>query len=349
MKINGTYFSNLHGVRISGVSTTFPEKKVHNYFIHELLYGKNWSDIFAEKNYDADYIKNVLGYEERYWAHVPGTPIVKNEITSADLMVSASEKVLKENNLAASDIEMLIAVTVTSPKYTNSMGAFVAGKLGLQCPAIEVKTGCASGLYALVMAAQFIRSGAKHVLITAGETPTKVTGINGNLIYAVGDAGAAVIMSKDDNAAGISTAFLGTEGAYSGAMGSPGLLPPNQEDLDALAYHMVMGKESETFIQEAWQQIPSLLYTHSGMNSNDIDLLVPHQVNNKNLSLVKNAAGKNTNQTIDVINQYANCGSVGVLIALHEAFKQKTNNQSKKIMMAAVGGGVSYGGLIVNL
>ena len=37
MKINGTYFSNLHGVRISGVSTTFPEKKVHNYFIHELL------------------------------------------------------------------------------------------------------------------------------------------------------------------------------------------------------------------------------------------------------------------------------------------------------------------------
>jgi hypothetical protein len=27
MKINGTYFSNLHGVRISGVTTAFPEKK----------------------------------------------------------------------------------------------------------------------------------------------------------------------------------------------------------------------------------------------------------------------------------------------------------------------------------
>ncbi len=351
MDIKGTFLNNLNGVAINTVSSAFPNglQKVDNSAIHALLYGENWQSVFSEKNYNVDYIKNELGYSERYWSHTPGTPITHNELTAADLMEAASRKALRESNIDKNEIDMLIAITVTSPRYTNSMGAYVAGKLELTCPAMEIKTGCASALYALVLAAQFIRSGARNVLVTAGETPTKVTGKNGNLIYAVGDAGAAVILSKSDIEKGILSAFLGCEGAYSGAMGSPGLLPPNQQDLDSNAYDMLMGKDSELFIQSAWQQIPKLLYNNSGLSASDIDILVPHQVNKNILQLVIDSSAVDISKTINIIDKYANCGSVGVLLALENAFQNHNKLINKKIMMVAVGGGVSYGGLIVNL
>jgi 3-oxoacyl-[acyl-carrier-protein] synthase III len=349
--MKGTWLHGLEGVSIRHVSAVFPNanRVVDNAQIHNLLYGEQWEQIFKSKQYDPDFIKNNLGCEQRYWAHVPGTPIIKDEITSADLMVEAGNKLFSETGLPKAEIDLVIAVTVTSPKYTNSMGAYVAGALGLECPALEVKTGCASALYAIVMAAQFIRSGARNVLVTAGETPTKVTGKTGNLIYAVGDAGAAVLLSKAENNKGIETAFLGTAGKYSGAMGSIGLLPPNQADLDSGAYEMIMGKESEQFIYDAWKTIPQLLYRRSGLTNKDITCLVPHQVNKKLLELVIESAQMEPDATINIINKYANCGSVGVLLAL-EACLQKTKQfNNKKIMMVAVGGGVSYGGLIVNL
>lgn len=352
MPINGRYFTGLNGVICSQVSTAFPVglKKIDNCAIYELLYGAGWRAHFADKNYSENYIEEVLGYKERYWAHVPGTPINNQELTSADLMEAAAIKAISQSKIERDNIDVFIAVTVTSPNYTNSMGAFVAGRLGLSCPAIEIKTGCASVLYAIVMAGQFIRSGARNVLIAAGETPSKITNRSTNLLYAVGDGGAAVIISSSPQMEkGISTAFLGTAGEFSGSIGSPGLLPPNQQDLDTHAYDMVFSDESTKFIQEAWNTIPDLLYKHAHRRFSDMDLLVPHQVNKKILQTVIQASGIPENKTINLIDRYANCGSVGPLIALEEAFRIKSANQINTIMMVAVGGGVSYGGLILNL
>ncbi len=351
MSFSGRYFNQLNGVTVKKIATAFPDgmQLVNNTAIHELIYGPEWKNVFIEKKYDPDFIKNALGYENRYWSHVPGTPIVKNELTATDLMVKAAQKVIRESNILTDTIDMVITVTVTSPFYTNSTGTYVAGKLGLNCPAMEIKTGCASVIYALVLGAQFIRSGARNVLITAGETPTKVTGNEGNLIYAVGDAGAALILSKANETSGISAAFLGADGTYSGVMGSQGLLPPNLDDLNNHAYDMKMSKDTEQIIQQAWQEIPKLLYQNSGLTNNDIDYLIPHQVNKKILDYAITSSGIARENTVDVIKDYANCGSVGVLLALDAAYQQWGSLQNKKLMLLAVGGGISYGGLILNV
>lgn len=74
-------------------------------------------------------------------------------------------------------------------------------------------------------------------------------------------------------------------------MGTPGLLPPNQDDLDNNAYLMQMGKESADFVKELWKGIPNILFQNSGLNEKNIDLLIPHQVNKKLLDLVCEASG----------------------------------------------------------
>lgn len=351
MDIRGLKMQDLWGIQILSTASAFPSpgRFVTNAEIHQMRFGKNWQDVFRKKNYSADFIENELGYRNRYWAHIPGTPITLTELNSADLMEAAAKKALEKSGLDPQEIGLFIAVTVTSPKYTNSMGTYIAGKLGLQCPSFEIKTGCASSVYAIIMAAQFINSGTKNVLVASGETPSKVTGTDTNLLYAVGDGGGAVILSKtEDNKKGIPTAFLGSEGKYSGTMGTPGILPPNQEDLDNNAYFMQMGKESADFIEEMWKVIPNILYRNSGLNENGIDLLIPHQVNKKLLNLVMDASGISKQNTINLISKYGNCGSASILIALDHALENNKIKNNKSIMLIAVGGGVSYGGLILN-
>lgn len=341
---------DLWGVQIISTASAFPSpgRFVANAEIHQMRFGKNWESVFNEKNYKTDFIENELGYQNRYWTHTPGTPILHSELNSGDLMEASAKMVLEKSNIDPKEIGLFIAVTVTSPKYTNSMGTFVAGKLGLQCPSFEIKTGCASSLYAIILAAQFINSGTKYVLIATGETPSKVTGTDTNLLYAVGDGGAAVILKKtEDKHKGIITGFLGSEGKYSGTMGTPGLLPPNQEDIDNNAYFMNMGKESAEFIADMWKVLPNILYQNSGLDENAIDLLIPHQVNNKLLNLVIDASGISKQNTIDLISKYGNCGSASILIALDNAFENNRIKENSSLMLVAVGGGVSYGGLIL--
>ncbi|MBK8487907.1 MAG: 3-oxoacyl-[acyl-carrier-protein] synthase III C-terminal domain-containing protein [Chitinophagales bacterium] len=352
MEIHGLKIQELWGIKILSTASAFPSpgRFVSNTEIHQMRFGNNWKEVFKTKNYKLDFIENELGYENRYWTHTPGTPISHTELTSADLMEASAKKALEKSGLNKNAIGLFIAVTVTSSKYTNSMGTYVAGKLGLQCPSFEIKTGCASSVYALMLAAQFIHAGTTHVLIASGETPTKVTGTDTNLLYAVGDGGAAIILSKttDDNK-GIATAFLGSEGKFSGTMGTPGLLPPNQDDLDNNAYLMQMGKESADFVKELWKGIPNILFQNSGLNEKNIDLLIPHQVNKKLLDLVCEASGIEKQNTIDLISQYGNCGSASILIALNNAVENNRIKKDTSIMLVAVGGGISYGGLILNV
>ncbi len=348
----GLKIKKLMNAGISSTGVAFPDKGrwVHNEEIHELIHGKNWQQAMALKGWDTGYVKDKLGYDKRYWTHAPGEPFDHSELTSADLMEIASMQALERAKLSPSQIDLFIAVTVTSPKYTNSMGPYVGGRLGIKAPAIEIKTGCASCLFAMVMAYQFIQSGAQHVLIAAGETPTKVTNRKTNLAYSVGDGGAAVIISKiDDKNRGLEVGWLNSEGSFSGMLGSGGSLPPNKIDVEADAYYMEIGSDADDFISNAWRQIPAVLLKDGNYKPKDITALIPHQVNKKVMANIREASGIPAERTVDLISEYGNCGSASVLIALDHAITTGMVKENDLAMLAVVGGGISWGGLLVRV
>ncbi|MBK7109350.1 MAG: hypothetical protein IPH61_09550 [Bacteroidetes bacterium] len=67
------------------------------------------------------------------------------------------------------------------------------------------------------------------------------------------------------------------------------------------------------------------------------------------LDLVCEASGIEKQNTIDLISQYGNCGSASILIALNNAVENNRIKKDTSIMLVAVGGGISYGGLILNV
>jgi 3-oxoacyl-[acyl-carrier-protein] synthase-3 len=348
--VPGLTLKNLHNIEITGSGTAFPEagRWVMNDEIHQMIFGDNWAEKMAAKNLRPDYYETELGLKKRYWTHTPGTIISHNELTSADLMIEAANNAIKDSGINKDEIDFIIAVTITSPKYSTSMGPFVAGRLGINAPAIEIKSGCASNIFSITLAAQFLQNGARNVLITGGETITKVLKLNSTMAYAGGDAGAAIILSRTDASdKGIVAGYLNTNGEYSNYMGVKGLMPPNQQDLDNGSYYLSWTEGTEDFLQQAWASTPEILYNASGIKPNEIDCLIPHQVHIKRTIAAAKAACIPMEKTINIISEIANTGSSAILVALDNARKNNRLTKNQTALLIAGGGGISWGGLII--
>lgn len=347
----GLCANRILNIEIKGTGIAFPSKGkwISNEDIHTMLHGENWQQVMASKKLEPDYYYKEYGFKKRYWVHTPGTLIVHNELTSAYLMLAAANDAIKNSGVKKDEIDFIIAVTITSPRYSTSMGAYVAGLLGVRAPAIEMKSGCASNVFAMVLASQMIQNGARNVLIVCGETNSKIMKMEGPVPYAGGDAGAAVILSAaKDSHKGIIASCLNTDGAYSSYMGVPGLMPPNKKDLEAGNYYLSFSDGANDFLDHTWRQIPETLYKISGMKPEDISYLVPHQVHKKRTEFASTASGISLNNTINIIDEYANCGSASLLLALHHAKENNWLDAGNNIMLMAAGGGISWGGFILH-
>ncbi len=346
----GLSLKNLLHVKISGSGIAFPDtgRWITNEDIHALIFGNSWQQKMADKKLDPGYYEKELGFKKRFWVHTPGDAITHDELTSADLMVEAANNAIASSSISKNEIDFVIAVTITSPRYATSMGAYVAGKLCIQAPAMEIKSGCASNIFSMVLAAQLIQNGARNVLIACGETNSKILQPGTNMLYAGGDAGSAVIISKSNDATkGILAAYMNTNGSFSGHMGVPGLMPPNEAEIINRKYFLTYSNTAENFLDNAWAQTPSVLYKTSACSSADIDCLIPHQVLKKRTQFISSASGIDMNKTVDILADYANCGSASLLLALHYAKQNQQLKPGQTAMLVAAGGGVSWGGLII--
>lgn len=344
--------SGISGNRISNVIIKYAEKYFspegnwyQNEDIHQILYGSDWKNVLKSRGLDSDYYKKTYGYEKRHMVRIPGRELSGIEPTSADLMEGAAVSLFRKNRISRKNIGLLIAVSTTSHRYTTSLGAVLSGRLGLKCASYELKSGCASGIYALFNGAQTVSLTGKDVLILSGETLSKTAA--GELFYHSGDAGAAVLLSHSENKdAGIHSFYLDSDGQYSEQMGVQGILPPSEADFHNQNYTFrVSPLLNEKFIQFR-KKIPGVLYRNSEISSDMIEYMITNQAGRKMNSISAKAAGISYEKFLDLSSENANCGQTGLFLSLEKLLNEKKIQEDKYIMMNAVGGGISCGGLI---
>ncbi len=343
----GIRSKSISNIKILASSKSFLEggKWIVNEDIHELLYGRTWKAKMKKRNLDPDYYEEEYGFNKRYVVHFPKDSKDKLQLTSADLMEDAGRKAILESGLKKKDISLVIAVSTTSHRYTTSLGAIVAGRLGLKCASFEMKAGCSSGIYALVTASQLAQATKGNVLIVSGETLSRVA--SGHFFYAAGDGGAAVILSYTPNKnCGIQSCYLDSDGSYSEKMGVPGTLPPTREAFEKNKYFFQSSGDINSFIESKWKEIPKLLYKNANISSSQIKLLIPHQVNNRLIEVCRKAAKISPDKVINKVGEYANCGQASILIALNDAIKEERISNGDYFLLCAVGGGLAWGGIL---
>ena len=321
-------------ISITGLGAFLPEKVLSNADLERLV---DTTD---------EWIRKRTGIIERR--------IVENGVVTSDLAAKASLEAISDAGISPLDIDLIITSTVTPDHLFPSTSCYVQKKIGAtNAGAFDVLAACAGFVYALSIAHGLIASGAmNNVLVIGAECLSKFTDYTDRTSCILfGDGAGAAIVQKHSGTSEILPFVLGADGSNADILILPGggsKNPPTKETIDeGLHYMRIKGKE---VFKMATNNLVALIRStldKCDVKLKDIDLIVPHQ---SNLRIIK-AAMKKLAMPMDKvyvnIDRYGNTSSASVPIALAEIKKSSMLRQGDLVLLATLGGGLTWSATIL--
>jgi 3-oxoacyl-[acyl-carrier-protein] synthase-3 len=304
------------------------------------------ADLEAMVETNNEWIVQRTGIRERHIAE-------EGEATS-DLAVRAAQQALERANLVPEDIDFIVVGTTTPDMFFPTTANLVQHRLGCRrAGSVDVLAACAGSIYSLTIGARFIEAGKyRRVLCIGAETLSKITDFTdrGTCILLADAAGAAVLEATDEGN-GLLDADLYSDGQYWDLLYMPGggaRHPATRETVDArLHYAKMKGNEVFKVAVRMFVGCAETILTRHGLSVRDIDLFVPHQANLRIIEAAAKRVGLTMDKVFVNVDRYGNTGAASVYVALEEALAAGRIRRGDLVLMAAFGGGFSWGAALM--
>jgi 3-oxoacyl-[acyl-carrier-protein] synthase-3 len=324
---------------ISGIGHFIPPKTITNFDLEKLF---DTSD---------EWIQQRTGIKERHYVE-PG-------IGSSDLAYQASLKAIKSAGIDKTEIDFIIAATLSPDHYFPGIGVQVQAKLGLSnIGALDVRNQCSGFIYALSVADQYIKTGTyKKILLVAAEVQSS------NLDYSdegrdmavlFGDGGAAVILEPGINSdRSILSTHLFSDGNNVNKLW---MEIPSPKEKPTFSYDMIDSKRCypkmngrHVFIN-AVEKMPEAVWAalkHNNLTIDDVDHLLPHQANDRISLMVARKLGIPVPKVIRNISRLGNTTAASIPIAFDEALLEGRIKKGDIIVLTAFGSGFTWASAVI--
>ena len=337
-------YLNYKGVGITALSAAVPKRVINNY---------EYTEFFP-----ADEVKEVVDkigvFERRF---------TDTDTCSSDLCFAAAEKLLSDNNIDRSEIDLLVFISQTPDYRMPATSIILQHRLGLpnSTIAFDINLGCSAFIYGMsVVYAMMERSGLRKALILDGETRSKVySPKDRRTAFIFGDAGVAALVERDEKF-GESTFSLNSDGSRenlikidAGGYRNPSSVETLKEKVvdeygnirsDEQAY--MNGGDVFTFVnREVPRDIKNTLeYTQRDKDS--FDFLVFHQANNFINTHVAKKLKLDMDKIPSTIEKFGNTSSVSVPLTIVSELKDKMAGE-KSLLLSAFGVGMTWATAVV--
>ncbi|MFH1691488.1 MAG: beta-ketoacyl-ACP synthase III [Candidatus Omnitrophota bacterium] len=320
-------------VGIIGVGSYVPKKILTNKDLEKMV---ETSD---------EWITTRTGIKER---HIAG----QDESTSV-LAFKAAQIAIKNAKIKAEDLDLIIVATITPDMPFPATACLLQDLLGAKKAAcFDVGAACAGFVYGIIVAEQFIKSGAyKHVLVVGAEKLSAVTDWEDrNTCVLFGDgAGAAVLSFVEEG--GILSNYLGSDGSLSELLMLPGggsKHPATKETLDNRLHFIKMrGNEVFKLAVKIMSDAACRALKKCKLSVEDIDCFIPHQANLRILDAVARKMGLPLEKIFFNVAQYGNMSSASTAVALSEAFSSGRIKSGDIVVLDAFGAGLVWGSCVI--
>jgi 3-oxoacyl-[acyl-carrier-protein] synthase-3 len=280
-----------------------------------------------------EWIKSHTGIAERR--------IVKDASTlTADIGFLAAKNAIEKAGISGSEIDGIIAGTMTPDKQFPALACSLQSKLGCnRAFAFDITAACGFIPPALNTAALMIRSGqAKNILVVGAEICSKIMDWSDrNTCILFGDGAAAILLSASEEE---NRGFVGAALAADGNSGH--ILYLNTLGAEASFLRMEGTAVYKLAVSELGA-ITQKALENAGLSVSDIDLLVPHQANIRIIQSVGKRLGLGSDKVMVNVDKYGNTSSASIPIALFEAEQQGRLKPGMLVAMPAIGGGMNWG------
>ncbi|MGG3942679.1 beta-ketoacyl-ACP synthase III [Peribacillus psychrosaccharolyticus] len=302
---------------ILGMGRYLPEKVLTNFDLEKMM---DTSD---------EWIRTMTGIEERR--------IASDDCHSSDMAYEAAKAALKDAQVNAEDIDLILVATVTPDQPFPTVACMLQEKLGAKkAAAMDVSAACAGFMYAMITASQFVMTGTyRHVLIVGVEKLSSVTNWNDrNTAVLFGDGAGAAVIGPVSEGRGILSFELGADGT-----GAPHLYQ-NEED------HIVMnGREVFKFAVRQMGESSLNVIEKAGLTLDDIDFLVPHQANIRIMEASRERLKLPVEKMAKTVHKYGNTSSASIPIAMVDAYETGKIKDDDVLVLVGFGGGLTWGAI----
>lgn len=328
----------MHASRIAATGSYLPAKVVAN------------RDLESFVDTTDSWIRERTGIGARHIA-------ADDEVTS-DLAAHAARRALESAGLSAADLDMIIVATVTPDGPMPACAVRVQHKLGAtKIPAFDVSAACAGFLFGVTIADQFIRTGAlRRVMVIGVELLSRIIDWSDRTTAVLfGDGAGAVILERtaEDADRRVELCRIHSEGELADALAIPAggsAEPLTAWSIDAKRNKVQMvGQEvfraAVRGIAEAGEEVVRA----AGLTMTDIDRFVPHQANVRILAAVAERWGATLDRFELILESTGNTSSASIPIALDHGLRTGSISPGHRVLMCALGAGVSYGAVVATV
>lgn len=325
---------------ITGTGHFVPPNVVTNFDLEKIM---NTSD---------EWIRQRSGIRERRYAS-PGTG-------ASDLAREAAREAIAAAGIKPEDIEFIIAATLSPDHYFPGIGVLVQAKLGLTgIGALDVRNQCSGFIYALSVADQYIRAGTfRRILVVAAEVQSSnldYSDAGRDMAVLFGDGAGAVVVEANEAAdgRGILSTHLFADGRF---VSDLWMERPSPKDKPTFTEALVReGKyfprmDGRSVFKNACEKMPEpvkVALAHNNLSVDDIDLLIPHQANERITQMVGRSLNLPPEKVVSNIDRYGNTTAASIPIALDEACRQGRIKPGSLVILTAFGSGYTWASAVI--
>lgn len=318
--------------RIVGTGSYAPENIVTNDYLATVM---DTSD---------EWISSKTGIKERRISKS------KEEGTVA-LAFQAAKRALENAKTDSEEVDLIICATCSPDKFLPSTACEVQTLLGAKnATCFDLSAACSGFMFALNTANAYINAGmAETAVVIGAETLSKIMNWEDRSTCVLfGDGAGAAVVKKSEKPS-ILAYVTGSDGSKGSVLECQAREVNNLfiKGEDKIEYVTMDGKEVYKFAVTCVPNVINQLLLESNTETEDVKYFVLHQANKRIIESVAKRLHVSMEKFPINIDKYANTSAATIPILLDELNQKDMLQKGDKIVIAGFGGGLTWGGALI--
>lgn len=271
--------------------------------------------------------------------------------TTASLGEQAARAALDNAGLTPADIDLVLVATSTPDNTFPATAVNIQNRLGMTHGyAFDVQAVCTGFVYAVATADAHIRSGmAKRALVIGAETFSRILDWTDRTTCVLfGDGAGAIILEAGEGEGtiadrGVLTAHLRSDGSHREKLYVDG----GPSTTGTVGHLRMEGREVFKHAVGMITDVIEAAFSATGTTADDLDWLVPHQANRRIIDGSARKLGIPLEKVVVTVDLHGNTSAASIPLALSVAAADGRIKKNDLVMLEAMGGGFTWGALLL--
>jgi 3-oxoacyl-[acyl-carrier-protein] synthase-3 len=269
------------------------------------------------------------------------------------IAADAARQALAMANMEPDEVQLILLATSTPDDLFGSACQVQAAIGAKHAVAFDLTAACSGFVFALVTAAQYIRTGAfQNVLVIGADILSRWTDWQDRRTCVLfGDgAGAVVIKASDrDHLLGFA---LGSDGSMNGCLKlgyQPDSAPLTSNIMVQQGTFQPITMNGREVYKFAVSRVPEVIEKalfRANLTTDDVDWLIMHQANQRILDAVADRLGVPAERVVSNMASHGNTSAASIPLAMDETIRAGKIQPEDVIATAGFGAGLTWGSAI---